>query len=269
MRIITLLTDFGLRDGYAGVLKGVIWQHAPQVQIVDLSHDIAPQNVLEGTLALERCAPYFPPGTIHLAAVDPGVGTDRLPLAADLGGFYFVGPDNGLITTLVRLARRQGIVPRFFHLNQKQFWLPEVSNSFHARDIFAPVAAHLANGVPLEQLGSPLKDAVIFEIPMPSPKDEGWRGEIIHIDHFGNLATNLRSNHLAAFTNVHIHVGEYTIRNLSSTYHSSARGDLIAMIDSAGYLAICVVDGSAADFVQAKVGDPVEVHITTSTSLLS
>ncbi len=148
MTVITLLTDFGLRDGYSGVMKGVIWKIAPQVQIADISHTIKPQNIFQGALALARTAPFFPSGTIHVAVVDPGVGTQRRPIGLRLGEYYFVGPDNGLFTLVIEHAESLGVVIQVFHLNQTTYWLPEVSRVFHGRDIFSPVAAHLARGIP-------------------------------------------------------------------------------------------------------------------------
>ena len=154
MRVITLTTDFGLRDGYAGVLKGVIWKIAPEVKIADISHLISPQNVMEGALTLGRAAAYFPEGTIHVGVVDPGVGTSRRAIAARLGLQYFVGPDNGLFTVLLEQAEGKQEKIEVFHLNRPEFWLSSISNVFHGRDIFAPTAAHLGQGVRLESMGT-------------------------------------------------------------------------------------------------------------------
>ncbi len=167
MTLITLLTDFGLKDGYPGVMKGVIWGIAPQAQIADITHLIQPQNVLEGALVLSRAAPYFPPGTIHLAVVDPGVGTSRRPIAAMLGNQFFVGPDNGLCSQLLAHSQLVGASTHFVHLNRPEFWLSQPSSTFHGRDIFAPAAAHLANGVDLSELGTPIGDPVVISPPQP------------------------------------------------------------------------------------------------------
>ena len=166
MSIITLLTDFGNRDGFVGSMKGVIWGLAPQVQIADLTHEIEPQNVREGALILASCVPFFPPGTVHIAVVDPGVGTSRRPLAARLGSQYFVGPDNGLITFWLESAMNSHQKIQLIHLDKPQFWLGEISSTFHGRDIFAPVGAHLANGIAIQSLGSPLDDP--RESPFPN-----------------------------------------------------------------------------------------------------
>ncbi|MGB2909095.1 MAG: SAM-dependent chlorinase/fluorinase [Anaerolineales bacterium] len=160
MSTITLLTDFGLKDGNVGVMKGVIWGITPDVHIADLSHHISPQNVHEAALVLRRAAPYFPDGTVHVVVVDPGVGTERRPIAAQLGNHYFIGPDNGVVTMLLEHIEAEGFPISFIHLNKPQHWLPEVSSVFHGRDIFAPAAAHLAAGVTLTELGDPIDDPI-------------------------------------------------------------------------------------------------------------
>ncbi|HEX2979101.1 MAG TPA: SAM-dependent chlorinase/fluorinase, partial [Anaerolineaceae bacterium] len=204
MSIITLSTDFGLKDGNVGVMRGVIWGIAPQAQLSDLSHLIEPQNILEGALILGRSAPYFPAGSIHVMVVDPGVGTARRPLAAQIDSQYFVGPDNGLITLLLDRAEQAGKPVDIVHLDRPEYWLKEVSYVFHGRDIFAPVAAHLANGVPLARLGSPIHDPLRLDIPHPTRTPTGWDAQIIYIDSFGNLVTNLRREDLAQTADIRL-----------------------------------------------------------------
>lgn len=251
-----------MQDGYHGIMKGVIWGIAPGVQIVDLTHSIQPQNVLEGALVLGRAAPYFPPGTIHVAIVDPGVGTQRRSMAAQLGAYYFVGPDNGLCTLLLEQARTQGKPVQVVHTDKSQYWLPEISNVFHGRDIFAPVAAHLANGVSLVDLGTPLSDPLLIEIPQPQRIECGWRGVVLHIDAFGNLETNLEDQHLLATgSDVQVRLGNELIHGLTRTYGDGKPGELVALFDSSGKLSICVVNGNAAKRLQAEVGNPVEITI--------
>ncbi len=260
MKLITLLTDFGLQDGYPGIMKGVIWGIAPEVQIADLTHSIQPQNILEGALALGRAAPYFPPGTIHVGVVDPGVGTQRRAMAARIGGCFFVGPDNGLCTAL--LDRAAGDV-QAVQLDRPRFWLPEVSHSFHGRDIFAPVAAHLANGVALDELGSLLAEVVRLIIPQPTPLAapgrRGWRGQVIHVDAFGNLATNFTLQHLPKVGTPRLRIAGQEISGLASTFGEGQPGDLLAMLDSAGQVSVCEVNGSAARRLKAAAGEPVEI----------
>jgi S-adenosylmethionine hydrolase len=267
MSLITLMTDFGLKDGNVGVMKGVILGIAPQVRIVDLSHLIPPQNIREAALILKRSAPYFPAETIHVVVVDPGVGTDRRPIAAQLGVQRFVGPDNGVITLLLEDAERQGWSTAFVHLDRPQFWLPEVSHVFHGRDIFAPVAAHLANGKSLATLGTTIHDPLRLTLPQPVRTVTGWRGEIIHIDHFGNLASNILGEHLAEWLGapqkISVRLGGVQIRGLVKTFGERAPGELVALFGSTGNLIVSTVNGSAAQTLGAKVGDIFEVERLT------
>ncbi len=259
MSIMTLLTDFGLKDGNVGVMKGVIWKIAPEVQIADLSHLIPPQDVQEGALILSRSAPYFPPGTIHVAVVDPGVGTIRRPIAARLGSQFFVLPDNGLITLLLEQAEAASDSVELVHLDRPQYWLPEVSHVFHGRDIFAPCAAHLANGALLTELGTPIRDPQRLKFPTPTQIDHGLRGEVIHIDHFGNLSTSIRRQHLGEPKALRVRLAGVEILGLVHTFGERPPGELVALYGSTGYLIVSVVNGSAAQSLGVKVGDPVEV----------
>ncbi len=262
MTVITLLTDFGVSDGYPGVMKGVIWKIAPDVQIVDLSHEISPQDILEAAILLWRSTPYFPDGTVYIAVVDPGVGTSRRGVAAQIGASYFVGPDNGLFTLVAETAEANHQPVHFFHLNQPGFWLPEVSNVFHGRDIFAPVGAYLAKGIPLAALGTAIDDPVRLESPKPTPVPTGWQGQVVHIDHFGNLSTNLNISHIINLENLVLRINQKEIVGLVSTFGERPAGTLIAFIDSSGSLAISVVNGSAAEVLDAQRGDKVEVSST-------
>jgi hypothetical protein len=259
--MITLTTDFGLKDGNVGVMKGVIWGIAPQAQITDLSHLITPQNIPEAALILLRSAPYFPDGTIHVLVVDPGVGTARRPMAARIGAQYYVGPDNGILTLWLERAESLGQAVHFTHLNRPQYWLPEVSHVFHGRDIFAPVAAHLAAGVALDALGDPFTDVVRLALPRPQRTQHGWRGEIIHIDHFGNLAANIGQEHIPGRQSVTVCLCGVKIEGMVHTFGERPEGDLVALWGSTGNLIISVVNGSAARHLQAGVGDMVEVEI--------
>ena len=257
MPIITLLTDFGLNDTFVGVMKGVIWSIAPDVKIVDLTHGIPPQNVMEAALDIKDAAPYFPAGTIHVCVVDPGVGTSRRPMLAMMGGQYFVGPDNGLFSLLMDRAEDYTTAPVYVTLNKPRFWLPQISNSFHGRDIFAPVAAHLARGVPFEEMGDPFENPQRLSIPHPVKTEEGWVGQVLRVDHFGNLVTNLTRTELDGCDGVMVTVKGKTLHGLSVTFGDQASGELIAMLDSSGYLAVSLVNGSASDFLNARSGEPV------------
>lgn len=267
MTIITLMTDFGPKDGNVGVMKGVILKIAPQVQIVDLSHLISPQNIAEAALILARSAPYFAPGTIHIVVVDPGVGTIRRPMAARLGLQYFVGPDNGTITLLLEKLEIQGETAQFYHLNRSEYWLPEISHVFHGRDIFAPSAAHLAAGVTPGELGTPFNDPVRLALPQPERTSRGWHGQIIHIDHFGNLATNIRSEHLKETIGqitrrVIVRLCEVDITDMVDTFGERPSGTLVALLGSTGNLIVSVVNGNAAARLAAQIGDEVDFIIT-------
>ncbi len=259
MKRITLLSDFGTSDEYVGVMKGVISGIAPDALLIDLTHGIPPQDISAGALALGRAFPYFPPGTIHLAVVDPGVGTSRRPMAARLGEQFFVGPDNGLFTLVYRRALAGGQAVSLVHLDRPQYHLEKISASFHGRDIFAPAAAHLAAGVPLSELGSFFADPVLLDLPEPVRLPGGWHGAVVHVDAFGNLATNISREHLSGFTVTLVSIRGQQIPGLSTAYARRKPGQLAALIDSAGCLSIVEVNGSAARRLSAGVGERVEV----------
>jgi S-adenosylmethionine hydrolase len=259
------MTDFGIKDGNVGVMKGVIWGIAPEAQIADLSHMIAPQNVREAALIFFRSIPYFPESSIHVVVVDPGVGTARRPMAARIGSHYYVGPDNGTITLLLDRAEKEGWETEFVQLSKPEYWLSNVSYVFHGRDIFAPVAAHLAIGVPLKDLGTPFDDPVKLELPQPEKTAQGWRGEVIHLDHFGNVASNIRVETLGAalkqMDRLSVRLGGVEIHGLVNTFGEGAVGELVALMGSTGNLIVSVVNGSAAARLNVKVGDTFEVIV--------
>jgi len=259
-QIITLTTDFGQSDYDAGVLSGVIWRIAPEARVIDLSHEIPRHAVLQASLLLGRCTPYFPYGTIHVVVVDPGVGTERRGLAARLGGQWFVGPDNGLLTQMWQRARAEQLPVEIVHLTNPRYWLESVSAIFHGRDIFAPVAAHLAAGLPLSELGPPVSDPILIHIPQPERSSTGWRGTILHVDAFGNLSTNLERRHFPSSRSVEIRLAEARIRGLVPTFGEGQPGEPVALFDSSGMLSICVVNGNAAARLGVQIGDPLEVH---------
>ena len=263
MPVITLMTDFGIKDGNVGVMKGVIWGICPAAQISDLSHMIQPQNIREAAYLFARSVPYFPKGSIHVVVVDPGVGTTRRPMAAQLGDWFYVGPDNGTITGLLERAEREGWQTAFVELNQRKYWLQTISHVFHGRDIFSPVAAHLANGVPLADLGTSFQEPVRLELPRPEKIQSGWRGEVIHIDHFGSASTNIRVDDLGEAMNhkekIVVRLNGNEINGMVNTFGDRPVGELIALIGSTGNLGIAVVNGSAVQRLGTKVGDAVEV----------
>jgi len=261
MSVISLLTDFGDRDAFVGVMKGVIWRIAPQVQIADLTHWIEPQNVLHGALILGQAYRYFPQRSVHLSIVDPGVGTQRRAVAVRIGDFYFVAPDNGLLTIPLERAEKTGELIHAVELNEPRFWLPEVSHSFHGRDIFAPCAAHLANGVPLDELGSRVESRDLLRVVIPRPRrtPTGWEAQVLMADVFGNLISNLTSEDLGDQKIRKVFIAGTSIERFTRTFGEAPSGSLITMFDSSGYLSVCVVNGNAQKQLNVRVGDPLEV----------
>ncbi len=261
--IVTLTTDFGAGSPYVAQIKGVILSIQPQAVLVDISHAIAPQDIRQGALVLEDVTPRFPVGSIHVAVVDPGVGTQRRILAAEIGGRYYIAPDNGLLGRLSSVAPAARIVA----LTQPEYWLPAVSPTFHGRDIMAPVAAHLSLGIALEELGQACDQITQLLWPQVTVEKHRVVGEIIAIDSFGNLISNISQDVLAAdgtADSVSIHCGGRTISGLAATYGQCPPGTLIALIGSSSRLEVAVVNGSAAVELRAEVGDGVTVVKTGS-----
>jgi len=255
---ITLMTDFGLQDHFVGVMKGVIADIAPHANLMDLTHQIHPQDVSEAARMLAEAVPYFTPGTVHVAVVDPGVGTTRRALAARIGSFFYVTPDNGLLTMIIQEASGEHKPVEIIELDQPKYWLPEPSHTFHGRDVFAPVAAHLANGLPLEKLGEPINDPVMLTLSQPVRTAKGWQAEVVWVDTFGNLSTNLPESVLPDDrNNILVKIQEHTIHGLTQAFGDAPNDALIATIDSTGHLALAVVNGSAAEKLNADKGTQV------------
>ncbi len=261
MTVISLTTDFGNLNGFVGTLKGVIWSIAPGAQIADITHDIPPQDVRQGAVALWRAAPFFPPGSVHIAVVDPGVGTQRRPIGARFGNQFFIAPDNGLLTPMLEDAEAAGKSVQVVCLDQARFWLPNVSHTFHGRDIFAPCGAHLASGVALSELGTPVTDIVRKPLPKPEQTDSGFRAHILLADVFGNLTTDLPARQVKDRERVTFTIRGRTIAGLVPSYGHKQAGDLVALEDSEGYIEIAVVNGSAKNALSAQVDDIVEVRL--------
>ena len=259
MTVLSITTDFGNTNGFVGVMKGVIYGIAPDVKIVDISQLISPQDVLEGAYTMWRAVPFFPPGSVHVGVVDPGVGTARRPIGARLGDQYFIAPDNGLLTPMILDAEKSGGPVEFVHLDNPRYWLPKVSNTFHGRDIFAPTGAHLAAGVPLSELGTPISDPIRLDMPRPEKTGDGWLAHVILIDIFGNLATDLPAEALEGRRDVLVRVRGREIRGIIESYGHAEVGDLVSVIDSEGYVEVSVVNGDAARALEAETGDVVEV----------
>lgn len=261
MSIISLTTDFGIRNGFVGVLKGVIYKIAPDVKIADISHMIAAQDIHEGAFALWRAYSFFPRNTVHVYVVDPGVGTKRRPLAARLGDHYFVGPDNGLLTPIIEDAERENTKMEFVELDNPKYFLPKVSRTFHGRDIFAPVAAHLANGVSLSELGRAFNDPVRLEMSHPEKTSRGFNAHVTVIDIFGNISTDLSASALQGRTDVLFRLRGAEVNGVIESYGHRSAGDLVALVDSEDFIEIAVVNGSAAQKLGAQVGDVVDVIV--------
>lgn len=254
MPIITLTTDFGLSDGYVAAMKGVILGIAPQATVIDITHQIPPQNVREAAYVLATALPFFSPGAIHLAIVDPGVGSARRPMAAQVGNHFLVGPDNGVFTHALPAGQPASCV----HLDNPAYWLPTVSRTFHGRDIFSPVAAHLANGAPLAALGSPISDPVFFDVHPPRREADGsLRGQVVHVDRFGNLVSNIPGAWLAGRLWT-VRIAGQQVVGPSLTYASVAPGQLLALVSSDATLEIALRDGSAAARLGVAAGEPIE-----------
>jgi len=258
--LITLLTDFGTRDAFVGIMKGVILSIAPTARVIDLSHDVPPQDIRTGALILRSAVPFFPRGTIHVAVVDPGVGSHRSAVLVETRDAFFVGPDNGLLS----LAAPPGSVVRAFQLTNSQYFLPRLSHTFHGRDVFAPVAAHLSRGVRPELLGPSIP--TIEQLPLPTVErtDTQLTGSVIAIDHFGNLITNITEADLHPFPRetLWVSIGPVQIQGLVATYATVPPGAIAALINSWGMLEIAVRNGSAALQLRTPVGTSVCVRIT-------
>lgn len=239
-RIITLTTDFGTKDNFIGVMKGVIVSINPEARIIDISHEVPPQDVFRAAFMLGSAYRYFPPGTVHVAVVDPGVGSSRAAVVVEAGGQVFIGPDNGVFT-YVYGEEREVVVREIAHSG---LTLPKVSSTFHGRDVFAPAAARISMGFDVEEAGPVVQSPVRLEIPKPEVRERAVIGSVIYIDFFGNLITNVGSELLARASTVR--VSGLEIEGISSSYTETAQGGFVAVIGSSGFLEISLNGGSAA-----------------------
>jgi S-adenosylmethionine hydrolase len=270
-RIITLTTDFGLKDPWAGIMKGVILSINQGARVVDITHLVAPQNILEGAFVLSQSCPRFPAGTIHLAVVDPGVGGKREPILIETEGFFLIGPDNGLFS----LALEKEKAKRVIRLTRREYFLKDISSTFHGRDIFAPVAAHLSLGVDPASFGEPLETApCTLEVPRPWKGDGTVAGEVIYVDTFGNLITNISSHDVEPLKETRppgLHIIEVIIKGvriegISETYTTGAEkqgppGPPIAVIGSSNLLEIACFRAKASELLGAGVGERVDIRV--------
>ncbi len=268
MPIITLLTDFGLEDEYVGIMKGVILSINPSAAIVDITHQVSPQDIIDAAYRIKSYYKYFPEKTLHLVVVDPGVGSCRPVLAAKIDGHYFLAPDNGILTPLLD----NGYIDNLVFVENADYFLDSVSQTFHGRDIFAPVAAHISKGVEIMKLGRPasIKSPVRLSLKKPFITDKNeLSGIIISIDRFGNLITNIDCEILKKIKprtcdsekneKIKFIIGDRTITGLSKSYNSVAPKTPLAIIGSRGYLEIAVNCGSAKDFFHASRYDIIKI----------
>jgi S-adenosyl-L-methionine hydrolase (adenosine-forming) len=258
--IITLLTDFGTQDHYVASMKGVILGINPGCALVDISHQVGPQDIEEGAFVLASAVSSFPQGTIHLSVVDPGVGGPRKPILIVTSNYYFIGPDNGLFTLC--LLREE--VKQVFVLTKKKYFLSPVSSTFQGRDLFAPVAAYLSLGIKAEALGERTDTWVELSLGKPKQKAKELVGEILHVDVFGNLTSNIDGKSFSDFTGSHpfsIRVGKHTLSGLKKGYWEGKKREMIALIGSGGFLEISVREGNAQKRLKTRRGDKIRIII--------
>jgi S-adenosylmethionine hydrolase len=257
--IVTLTTDFGLRDHYVGAMRGVILGICPQAQIVDISHEVKPFQISEGAFLLAQACSCFPSKTVHVAVVDPGVGSARRPILVEAATQYFVAPDNGVLAMIYAAQPHKARVIS----NQRYFRQP-VSRTFHGRDIFAPVAAHLAAGLPAPRLGKRIDDYLRpgFLKPQRTGK-RTWAGEILHIDRFGNLVTNFHASDFPDLEtrNVSLSIGPQQVTMVARNYAECASGELFLIVGSTGYVEVSLNRASAARAIACETGAPAELMV--------
>lgn len=249
--IITLTTDFGYRDPFVGIMKGVMLQINPSAKLVDLSHGIEPQDIMAGALALAASIPYFAPGTVHLVVIDPGVGSHRKPVVIETKHGFFVGPDNGVLS----LALKDSAVVQTVELSNTRAHLEPTSSTFHGRDIFAPAAARIAAGTPPKLLGNTVDTFASLTWPNIERQGQAITGEIVYVDHFGNLMSNIRADDLDPGTGRPvITIQNRTIQGISQSYSAAGNGNYLAIFNSWGLLEISRCNGNASNGLGAGVG---------------
>ena len=258
-RVITLTTDFGASDHFVGVMKGVILGIHPNVEIVDITHEVKPFEVSDGAFTIAQAYRYFPKRTIHVIVVDPGVGSSRRPILAEMAGQYFVAPDNGVLSMIY--AREQ---PRVRHTTNERYFLHPVSQTFHGRDVFSPTAAHLAAGVTPARFGKRIDDYLRLTFFRPTRTGKRtWTGCILKIDRFGNLITNLHIDEFAAVRTrpFELQVGFQTVARLAANFSEAPAGELVAIAGSSGYIEVASNQASAAKTLGCSAGSPVELTL--------
>ena len=262
---ITLTTDYGTRDHFVGSMKGVIYSIQPQVTVIDISHEIAAQDIVEAAFLIRSCYSYFPQGTIHVVVVDPSVGSSRKPLLVSTENYFFVAPDNGVLSLLYEAEPPSVVV----EITAEHYFLPQVSKTFHGRDIFAPVAAWLSKGTDILNFGEPLENYVRLSLPKPKFIGDGQiKGMVLHVDRFGNLITNIsREDFLAERAKfpgdtLKVNLGTREIQGLKEFYSESQKGEFMALFGSTNFLEIAQNQGSAARTLGLNRGSEVTASLT-------
>ena len=258
--VITLITDFGLSDPYAGIMKGVILTINPHAGIIDISHQIKRGHITQAAYLLLESYRFFPKGTVHIAVVDPGVGGGRRPILLKTQNHFFVGPDNGLFWPIITSHQQIKII----HLTERKYFLPDVSHTFHGRDVFAPVAAYLSAGIDLLEMGPAISDPVSIKVANPEQKKTILSGQVIRVDRFGNLITNIHSKALEQFLGGSfpiIMAGTLKIDGMLKTYMEAAEGMPLALIGSSGCLEIAVNLGRACNHVGVDSEDAFGIKV--------
>jgi S-adenosylmethionine hydrolase len=263
-RPIALLTDFGLNDNYVGVMKGVIHGICEEARVIDLSHNVKPQDVTGAAFLLSSSYRFFPEKTVFVCVVDPGVGSERNVICMEAEGRIFLAPDNGLLSVIVNQKGAKSL----HVVENEEYFLHDVSSTFHGRDIFAPVAAHICEGVKVSELGRRISNINNLRLPMPMKTAAGvLNGEFIYVDQFGNLISNisvatLQTTFRTSYSRVDVHVGENVINGISDSYSEADEGECLALLGSSGYLEVAVNKGSAARTLGCGRGDNISLRVS-------
>ena len=246
--VITLLTDFGLADPYVGVMKGVILTVNPGARIIDISHHVKAGSISRAAGIIQDTYPYFPEGTVHITVVDPGVGGKRRAIILRAQAHFFVGPDTGIFWPIIQAHQNIKII----HITETKYFLPDVSDTFHGRDIFAPVAAHLSRGADPFEMGPVISNPVKLQLPAPHQEGGTLYGQVVNVDHFGNLITNIHRKEIEEFTGDKtpvIRLENLIIEGIRGIYAESGKGEILSLFGSSGYLEIAVNQGRASDLL--------------------
>ena len=264
--LITLLTDFGLEDPYVGMMKGVILGVNPVARIIDISHHVKAGSITRAAGIIRETYPYFPEGTVHITVVDPGVGGKRRAIILMAQSHLFVGPDNGIFSPIINLHQNIKII----HITKTKYFLPDVSDTFHGRDIFAPVAAHLSKGVDPCEMGPVISDPVKVQLAVPHQEGGTLYGQVVSIDHFGNLITNIHRKEIEGFTGGRtpvIKLEDLLIEGMRGIYAECGKGEILSLFGSSGYLEIAINLGRASDLLGLDETEIIGLEVEVSLGL--